>query len=100
MSENKRVVIWTMFAYKYDECFMYFGCLDCLKALRLSRPIARVEIIEDPAGDYYGWIEDEELQVAYIWPSEIQMEMCFPYGSQVEEAKGVGKKVRLSVKEF
>ena len=91
---------WIMWAYKSDGCYMHFGCLNYVKAHGLSFPIARVEITENPTGSYFGWVEDGELKGAYVWPSEMQTEMCFPYGSKAEELKGRGRKTRLSVKEY
>jgi hypothetical protein len=34
-----------------------------------------------------------------VWPSEGQLEMCFPGGSQAEADRGLGRKVNLIVEE-
>ena len=58
--------------------------------------IKEVNVTENPAGDYYGW-KDKNGEIEFIWPSEAQRDMCFPYGPKVEEDKGTGVRVRLSV---
>lgn len=89
---------WTMWAYKYDNYYMHFGVREYVAIHHLDYPIVKVELTEDPAGDYYGWVEGEKLHGAYVWASNAQLEMCFAYGSKAEEKRYNGRKVRLSVK--
>jgi hypothetical protein len=75
---------------------MHFGSFEYVKMHGLPQPMVEVELTEDPEGTYYGWIENDELRGALVWPKEILFEMCFAYGSKM--AKN-GTKVRLTVKE-
>lgn len=71
----------------------------------LSHPIVKVRVRErqpsDPLSNYWGWL-DAANPAAYtmVWPSEVQLDMCFPYGPQAEEARGRGRKVNLIVEEI
>ncbi len=49
--------------------------------------------------DYHGWIDfNRKNDLCMVWPSQMQSEMCFPYGSKAEEEVNKGIKVRLNVK--
>jgi len=92
---------WKMFVYKYPDCYMHFGCYAYVKIHGLSYPIVEVELTENENGEYYGWIDSEgDLNGSLVWPSNAQTEMCFAYGSKIEEERGRGKKIRLSVVEI
>lgn len=58
--------------------------------------IKEVTLTENPAGDYYGW-KDNSGEIKFILPSEVQRDMCFPYGPKVEEDAGKGVRVRLTI---
>ena len=50
--------------------------------------------------DYWGWLDtDDQEQYIFIWPSDGQLDMCFPYGPKAEEEVGRGRKVNLIVEE-
>lgn len=64
-----------------------------------------VLIVEDPEGDYLGWIEQTEDSPRNTGePEMIQRKeifsIQFPYGYKAEEAAGRGRAVRLSIKEI
>lgn len=70
----------------------------------LDEPIVEVRVREwqdgDPPSPYWGWIDAEEPdRYIFVWPSEGQLNMCFPYGPEVEEERGRGRKVHLVVEE-
>ena len=49
--------------------------------------------------DYHGWIDFErDNELCMVWPSRMQVDMCFAYGPKVEEKRGRGKVVRLNIK--
>lgn len=55
---------------------------------------------EDAPSSYWGWLDTKDpSRYTMVWPSEIQLEMCFPYGSEVSEKKGFGRKVNLVIEE-
>lgn len=67
-------------------------------------PIVPVRIRErteaDPPSGYWGWLPaDDPSAYCFVWPSEVQLNMCFPYGPEAEEARGRGRKVNLIVEE-
>ncbi len=97
--------MWKMWASKYNSditgiYYMHFGSYRFVELHGLDNPIVEVELEENPKGTYFGFVEDGKLEGCLTWPSEVQFEMCFPYGSKVEEEKGRGKKIRLSIKEI
>lgn len=59
---------------------------------------------EDPPSNYWGWLsfrkEEDTSKYLFVWPSEVQIDMCFPYGPKAEEARGHGRKVNLIVEEI
>jgi hypothetical protein len=44
-------------------------------------------------GQYFGWKDYSKQEYRMIWPSLVQAEVCFPYGSKAEEERGRGKLV-------
>lgn len=60
-----------------------------------SEPVP-VWVEEDAEGDYYGW-KYADGHISMIWPSMIQLQMCFPYGMQVAIDNKDGVDVRLKI---
>jgi hypothetical protein len=74
-------------------------------ALHGSRdPIVPVRLRErgpgDPPSPYWGWVATSQPdRFCMVWPSETCLETCFPYGSQVAEENGHGRRANLVVEE-
>ena len=71
----------------------------------LSHPIVQVRVTEhqptDPPSNYWGWLDaSDPTAYTMIWPSEVQFDICFTYGPKVEEDRGRGRKVNLTVTEI
>jgi hypothetical protein len=49
-----------------------------------------------PSG-YWGWWSNEDSSFHFVWPSRIQVEMCFPYGPEAEEKRGRGHLLPVEV---
>lgn len=49
--------------------------------------------------DYWGWFDSEQNRFVstMIWPSYLQLGMCFTYGMKAEEDRGRGKGYRLEI---
>jgi hypothetical protein len=67
-------------------------------------PIVELRLREwrdgDPPSPYWGWISVRHPEeYSFVWPSELQLEMCFPGGSKIVEDLGEGRKVHLVVDE-
>jgi len=63
-------------------------------------PIYEVEVsvsVETP-DSYWGWYDAKDDRFEYVYPSRGQVNMCFPYGPQVEENLGRGKVLPVNVK--
>jgi hypothetical protein len=62
-----------------------------------------VVVIEDPEGDYFGWIDAEDELEGDDTPSMIQRKeifnVQFAYGYEEEEKRGRGRSVRLRIEE-
>jgi hypothetical protein len=55
----------------------------------------------DPPSPYWGWVDARHPDVySMVWPSRIQLEMCFPSGTEPAEKQGDGHKVNLVVEEI
>lgn len=60
--------------------------------------VVLVDLVEDPNGTYWGWEDAEKPgRFSMIWPSFVQLQVCFPYGIDIEEKKGKGRRVQLRV---
>lgn len=57
-----------------------------------------VELTEDAAGEYWGWIEsgEEPAVLVLVQPHYGMFTMQFHYGPEVEAARGRGEIVRMS----
>jgi hypothetical protein len=71
----------------------------------LKEPIVKVSVRErrptDPPSDYWGWLPTKDPDhFIFVWPSEMQLNMCFPYGPKADEDRGYGRKVNLVVEEI
>ncbi len=60
-----------------------------------SAPYYQISLRETDleSGQYFGWKDYTKQEYQMIWPSLVQAEICFPYGSKAEEEKGRGKLV-------
>lgn len=90
-----------------EKKFYYFTVSPDLRFVRIhgfDDPIvtvrARERVESDPPSPYYGWLAtDRPDRYDFVWPSEGQLEMCFPYGSRAEADRGRGRKVNLIVED-
>lgn len=83
-----------MYCHKYPserrkEGFYYFNFYVSKLSTRVSstkeEPVLEVEVTElvEPTEDcYWAWWETKDDRFVFCWPSRIQLEMCFPYGSK------------------
>lgn len=55
--------------------------------------------IDDPAGNYWGWIDAGAADPVMIRPGHDRYSMQFTYGPEAEERRGKGRTVRLRVTE-
>ncbi len=102
----------TYYAHKtlreVDGLYYYFHASPhewWVKLHRLPEPIVKVSVRErqptDPPSNYWGWLDAKDLgRYLFVFPSEIQLNMCFPYGPKAEEDRGRGWKINLMVEEI
>ena len=57
------------------------------------------ELQEGEESPYWGWWDNEKGEFQMIYPGKIPSDMCFPYGPEVEEEKGEGKQMNVSIEE-
>jgi hypothetical protein len=65
-------------------------CGDCF-------PIDRVRLTTDPVGSFWAWWDAGRAAHSMVFPHQLLVEICFPYGSKAEEDRGRGKLVRVRV---
>lgn len=64
-----------------------------------STPILEVRVSEgtDTKDSYWGWWNEEAQRFMFIFPRKFLVEMCFPYGTRIEEEQGLGKLLPVNV---
>jgi hypothetical protein len=88
---------------KYRSAFMHFDANPEIVKLYGDHPIHRVRVtlVEGKHdGIYWGWLDTDGKHLEYVYPSRDAVEVCFPYGSKREEARGRGKVVGLLVEDL
>lgn len=91
---------WRMYAGRLDggvpgREFMNFGSEETVRRGYGRVPVL-VRLIEDPDGEYYGWIPTGETEPTMIQPHPGLFNMQFPYGPEAEVKHGRGEIVRMS----
>lgn len=96
---------WKMFGYpKGDGEWLKVDDFRTIKMHGCAEPVP-VEVIEDPSGDYLGWLDEREGNPRNTGVPEMIMHkklfnIQFAYGYQAEEAAGRGRAIPLTVKEI
>lgn len=83
--------IWYHAAHQHKETVKLYG---------FEHPIVKVVVREIEPGEtsiYWAWWSNEDQHFHWLWPSKGQVNMCFPYGPEVEEAKGRGHVLNVVV---
>lgn len=62
--------------------------------------LVQVLVKESDTGNYFGWIDKGESVPCMIWPSKIQLNMCFGEGISNAIKNGKGKPVQLEITEI
>lgn len=104
---------WEMFCQKRDDHrfpFDHFGsrlyvkmCLtDTRPRIDVSpatgwRAIHKVRLTITEDGPLWGWWDAKHDDISMVYWSKLLNEMCFTYGSRVEEERDRGRVVRLNV---
>ena len=72
----------------------------CRLPEEMSRPMLEVEVSErtEAPGCYWAWWDEEHQRFDFVYPHKGLVEICFPYGTKVEEGQGRGKLLPVNVK--
>lgn len=95
------------YAHKFEqrdgsEAFRSFAADPRTTALYGTSPIFKVDVREARDGEtsiYWAWWENKRQNFGLIYPSRVQLEVCFAYGSQAEINRGRGRVVQVVVEE-
>jgi hypothetical protein len=68
-----------------------------VKFYLLDHQIVQLKVVEDPNGEYYGWIDNGEDHIKLIQPNIVLFKIQFP-GNPDEDKKG--RVVRLTITEI
>ena len=107
MSDKVKEYNKIFYAIKREEEFVHF--YDSLKLVKFcdsgKGPYVKVKIREakkDEKSDYvcWGWKDYKDRKYQFIYPEQFQVEMCFPYGTELAEERGEGKLVKIIVEEL
>jgi hypothetical protein len=88
---------WKMYATPSKGLFWYTAETPNFVRLHGAKEVVAVNVRENKDGRYYGWLGTGRNFPQFIWPSEAQRDMCFPYGPASEEKLGRGRRVRLDI---
>ena len=95
---------WDMYAHwvvdEHRSAFIHFDANPGVVKLYGNSPIHRVRValVEgNHDGMYWGWLATGSKCPSMIYYARQLVEMCFPYGTKCEEARGRGKIVGLLV---
>ena len=89
---------WKMWAHFYKNLFRHCGSKRYVEIHHIDEPIVPVVLTESPTGRYWGWLENDGKDTpTMIWPSKMQVEMCFPYGPKAESDRGRGRLIQLDI---
>lgn len=64
------------------------------------KPVERVvvrDVREGEIGDYWAWWDAKKARFDFVFLSSSLVDMCFPYGSEIETEKGNGEIVNVFV---
>ena len=96
MTQSPEARHWDTWAKDYgNNEWRHFGSAFFARMRGGEKPVVAVRLIEDAEGPYHGWLKTGEDTPCMIWPSAIQLEMCFPYGMAAAIGKGGGQPIRL-----
>lgn len=96
---------WEMFGHAADNgVWVTVGTHNFVRLHGYPQPPKPVTVIEDPDGDYMGWLDSRpDTGVNHTDPQFIQhhriFNVQFPYGYQAEEKAGKGTALRLRIAE-
>ena len=73
-----------------------------LKAMSVcgDPPYYRVRLTADSDGEYWAWHAANDGRYHFTNRNKMGVEICFPYGSEIEEKLGRGKIIRVRVEEL
>jgi hypothetical protein len=74
----------------YNDFYQSQGQVRMCGSGKIVTVIAR-ELKEGEVSPYWAWWDEADQDFCMIFPSEVQVKMCFPYGHKVEEDLGRGK---------
>lgn len=92
---------WVMYAQHQDRVvdgreFFYFGDREWVE-MCYGGDVQAVELVEDPEGQYWGWLPVDDDEPTMVQPHYGMFSMQFAYGPDAEVDRGNGQIVRLSV---
>ena len=82
-----------------EQYYMVFGTPGALKLYGFRDPVVEVNLIEDEAGEYRGWLPAGNSDRPKLIAKRAAFEMQFPYGSQSAAASGQGTVIPLRIEE-
>jgi hypothetical protein len=92
---------WTTHSADYNgistgDRFRHFGEARIVRMYGSAAPIVEVNLVEDPEGEYKGWIPAGETKMRMVLHKQL-FPMQFPYGVTAEVDAGKGEAVNLRV---
>lgn len=100
MKIHKMWGVWNTSWKAYWDIYYHFDLVKmCGYEKKEIKPISVIEVYPGDKkyhlATHWAWFDEEGISM--IWPEDGIFEMCFPYGSEIEEKPGRGKKIRVIV---
>lgn len=81
--DDRAQTVWKHFAAQPQSTRLYDDTLPV-------HEVAVEECAEEP-GCYFAWWDAATERFDFVYPERGLVEMCFPYGTKIEEERGAGK---------
>ena len=83
----------------FHHVFPHF--LSTLMCVSLKEKVSQIRVREalpEEETPYHAW-KHPDGQISLIYPSKVQVEICFPYGSEIAAKNGRGKMIKVVITE-
>jgi len=91
--------IWETYSHEYSQGFTHFGTQAKLKFYDSKNDSVAVRLIEDPEGNYMGWIPTGQTEPIMVIRKHI-FDIQFPDGHKANERDGKGLAISLRVEKI
>jgi len=86
-----------MFAHEINDEFHHIYGSELQVRMCGDHKVVPVLVTFDDDGEYWGWFDFKRNHVSMIFKHFISLQVCFPYGIEIEEKMNKGIRKRLKI---